>query len=106
MKDLITKVLTGQIRLFLIPVAVWLSRHGYVGGDAQGQWLLDISTAIVVMAWSAYDWVQAHRDELLARALGKGTTKKELEQAKAQGAMVPLSTGSSETPVIVMKEKS
>lgn len=104
MKQLFMKVLTGQIRIILLPIVMWLSHRGYISNDETTQTLIDLSTGAAMLIWSAYDWIQSHQDELLARAMRSGTTAKELATAKNSGAMVPITTGATESPVIIMKD--
>lgn len=91
MTDLTMKLLTGLIRVALVPFTDWLVAHNILTSDETLKLVAELASWAVAIGWTAYAWIKAHRREQVALGLRPGSTAQDVTDAmKRTGALVLL----------------
>ncbi len=100
MPELLQKILTGVLRTFLAPLLVWFVDKGILTSADTAQLVAQIAIYTGVGLWALFDWIKAHRTQLTALAMPKGSTLEMLADKIKAGETPPVSTPSDATPII------
>ena len=100
MPELLQKVLTGVLRTFLAPLLVWLVNKDIITSSESGQLVAEVSIYVGIALWSLFAWIKAHRTQLTALAMPKGSTLEQLADKIKSGETAPVATPADATPII------
>ncbi len=98
MTDLTLKILTGVLRVVLIPVTSWLVAHGILTSDETVQFIAELTSWCVAIGWAAYAWYKAKQREHTALAFMPGMTPNELTERINAGTTAPATTAGDVAP--------
>lgn len=102
--ELIVKVLTGVLRVLLLPILTWLIDHGILTSDESLQLVAEIASYVIVVGWAIWSYIRHHRAEMTALAMPKGSTLADLKDQMHSGAVASALTPTDQAPIIVPKE--
>jgi hypothetical protein len=102
MTDLLTKIVLGLLRVVMAPIITWLISKNIITSDDSVKLLTEVAAYTVSIGWTIYAYIHAHRKQLLALTMSKGSTLAQLHDKMATET-VALSTPVDATPIAVQK---
>lgn len=100
MPELVQKILTGVLRTFLAPLLVWMVDKGWLTQADTAQLIAQVVIYAGVGLWALRDWIKAHRTQLTALAMPKGSTLDMLAEKVKAGETPRIATSADATPII------
>lgn len=98
MSELLLKMLTGVLRVILVPVTTWLVSHDVLSSDETAKLIAELAGWAVAIGWTLYAWWDAKRREHTALALAPGATSNDVTDAIKKGNAAPAATPPDESP--------
>lgn len=100
MSEVMVKVLSGVIRVLLVPVTNWLVANGILTSNETVQFTAEVASWAVALGWTIWAWWHAHKRQMTALALPAGSTPNELKMTMKQGASAKAATGPDQSPTL------
>lgn len=100
MSELMVKVLSGVLRVVLVPITNWLVANGILTSNETVQFTAEVASWAVAIGWTVYAWWTAHRRQMTALALPAGSTPNELTMTIKEGASAPMATSPNQSPTL------
>src|SRR6188768_2279860 len=98
MNDLLLKMLTGVLRVVLIPVTRWLVDHDILTSDETLELMAEIASGVLTSGWAAWAWYKSKQREQTALALAPGSTPNDITDTIAAGMAAPAASAPDVAP--------
>jgi|SRR6188768_3843109 len=98
MNDLILKMLTGVLRVALIPITRWLVDHDILTSDETVALVAELASWAIAIGWAAWAWYKSKQREHTALALPPGSTPNDITDTIADGMAAPAASAPDVAP--------
>lgn len=98
MSDLIVKILTGLLRVALVPLTNWLVSHDIITSDETVKFIAEVAGWAVAIIWTVWAWIQAKRREHTSLAMAPGSTPNDVTAAMSAGKSAPAAVAPDVVP--------
>lgn len=102
MSDLVTKVLTGVLRVVMAPILTWLINKNIITSDESVKLVAEVFAYAVPIAWAIWAWIRSHK-EVLTALTNRVTTMQQVKAVVASGQAPAVSTPNNVQPTLQEK---